>query len=212
MPRKSDDESKQEEVVDVEKCEEVTIEHEESSEDDSDFDDEPAVVEFEDPVYELSQLYELEPEYGNMTPKQEAVKVQALMPREQAEYQELTKLHQQQAELDEKMTGMSKVITERFHSSVILCSSCLPKGSICTLLLTKSAGSLGVCAFVVWALIKQDDIPRADKPGTSKGYYLFVEDDAGCTIEQGDRRMIRDTDTDQRLPTDLITEEEVATY
>ena len=39
----------------------------------------------------------------------------------------------------------------------------------------------------VRALIKQDDIPRADKPGTSKGYYLFVEDDAGCMIEQGDR-------------------------
>ena len=29
----------------------------------------------------------------------------------------------------------------------------------------------------VRALIKQDDIPRADKPGTSKGYYLFVEDE-----------------------------------
>ena len=64
----------------------------------------------------------------------------------------------------------------------------------------------------VQALIKQDDIPRADKPGTSKGYYLFVEDDAGCMIEQGDGRMVRDTDTDQCLPTDLITEEEAATY
>ena len=57
-------------------------------------------------------------------------------------------------------------------------------------------------------MIKQDDIPRADKPGISKGYYLFVEDYAGCMVEQGDGRMVRDTDTDQRLPMDLITEEE----
>ena len=61
-------------------------------------------------------------------------------------------------------------------------------------------------------MIKQDDIPRADKPGTNKGYYLFVEDDAGCMVEQGDRRVVRDMDTDQRLPIDLITEEEAATY
>ena len=61
-------------------------------------------------------------------------------------------------------------------------------------------------------MIKQDDIPRADKPGTSKGYYLFVEDDSGCMIEEGDGRMVRDMDTDQCLPTDLITKEEAATY
>ena len=48
-----------------------------------------------------------------MTPEQEAAEVQALMPMEQAEYRELTKLHQRQAELDKKMTGMSKVIAER---------------------------------------------------------------------------------------------------
>ena len=32
--------------------------------------------------------------------------------------------------------------------------------------------------------IKQDEIPQTDKPGTSRGYYLFVEDNAGCMIEQ----------------------------
>ena len=61
-------------------------------------------------------------------------------------------------------------------------------------------------------MIKQDDIPRADRPGTSKGYYLFVEDDARCMVEQQGGRMVRDTDTDQNLPMDLITEEEAATY
>ena len=64
----------------------------------------------------------------------------------------------------------------------------------------------------VRALIKQDDIPRTDRPGTSKDYYLFVENDAGCMVEQGDGQMVRDMDTDQCLPTDLITEEEAAMY
>ena len=54
--RKMDNESRQEEEVDVEECEEATTEHgEESSEDDNDLDDEPPIVEFEDPVCELSQ-------------------------------------------------------------------------------------------------------------------------------------------------------------
>ena len=55
----------------------------------------------------------MEPEYKEMTPEQEATEVQALTPTEQAKYRELTKLHQRQVELEEKMTGMSKVIEER---------------------------------------------------------------------------------------------------
>ena len=101
---KADDESRQEEEVDVEKQEETTAEHgSESTEGNDDFGDEPSVVEFEDPIYE----------YEDMTPEQEAAEVQALTPTEQAEYRELTKLHQHQAELEKKMTGMSRVITER---------------------------------------------------------------------------------------------------
>ena len=60
--------------------------------------------------------------------------------------------------------------------------------------------------------IKQDEIPRTDRPGTGRGYYLFVEDDAGCMIEQWSGQVIQDTDTEQHLPTDLITEAEAATY
>ena len=60
--------------------------------------------------------------------------------------------------------------------------------------------------------MKQDEIPWMDKPGTSRGYYLFIEDDAGCIIEQHSRQTIRDTDTEQHLPTDLITEVEATTY
>ena len=112
--RKTDDESRQEEEVDVEKQEEATAEQDsESTIDNDDFGDEPSVVEFKDPIYELSQSYEMEPKYEDMTPEQEATEVQAFTPTEQAKYRELTKLHQHQAELEKKMTGMSKVIMER---------------------------------------------------------------------------------------------------
>ena len=60
--------------------------------------------------------------------------------------------------------------------------------------------------------VKQDEIPRMEKPGTKRGYYLFVEDDAGCLIEQQNKRTVQDTDIDQQLPTDLITEAEASTY
>ena len=60
--------------------------------------------------------------------------------------------------------------------------------------------------------IKQDEIPRTEKSRTNKGYYLFIEDDMGCLIEQPDRRTVQDTDTNQQLPTDLITEAKASTY
>ena len=59
---------------------------------------------------------------------------------------------------------------------------------------------------------KQDEIPRTDRPGTGRGYYLFMEDDAGCMVKQQSRQVIQDTDTEQHLPTNLITEAETATY
>ena len=89
--RKADDESRQEEEVDIEEQEETTAEHgSEATEGNDDFSDEPSVVEFEDPTYELSQSYEIEPEYEDMTLEQEAAEAQALTPTEQAEYRELT--------------------------------------------------------------------------------------------------------------------------
>ena len=53
--------------------------------------------------------------------------------------------------------------------------------------------------------IKQDEIPQTDRPGTGRGYYLFMEDDAGCMVKQQSRQVIHDTDTEQHLPTNLIT-------
>ena len=67
-------------------------------------------------MYELSQTFELEPEYENMTVDQEAVEVQALSPVTQAEYQELSKLHQRQADIEKKMTKVSQIIKERMKA------------------------------------------------------------------------------------------------
>ena len=80
--------------MDVEGHGKTTDEPEDETTDDSEPEDEPSMVEFEDPVYELSQTYEMEFEYENMTVEQEAAEVQALSPAEQVKYRELTRLHQ----------------------------------------------------------------------------------------------------------------------
>ena len=100
--KKMDEESGQEkeivveeqEEIDVEECGKTTVEQESESINDDEFGDEPSIVEFKDPVYELSQTYEIESEYENMTLEHEVTKVQALTPAEQAKYRELTRLHQ----------------------------------------------------------------------------------------------------------------------
>ena len=100
--KKTDDESGQEKEIDVEEQEEIDVEEhgktmvepEGESADNDEPEDEPSVVEFEDPVYELSQTYEMESEYESMAMEQEATEVWALTPAEQAKYRELTRLHQ----------------------------------------------------------------------------------------------------------------------
>ena len=100
--KKMDDESGQEKEIDVEEEGEIdvkeqgkmTVEQEGESTNNDEPEDEPSMVEFKDPVYELSQTYEMESEYENMTMEQEATEVQALTPAEQAKYRELTRLHQ----------------------------------------------------------------------------------------------------------------------
>ena len=100
--KKTDDESGQEKEIDVEEQGELdveeqgkmTIEQEGESTDNDEPEDEPSMVEFEDPAYELSQTYEMETEYESMTIEQEATEVQASTPAEQAKYRELTRLHQ----------------------------------------------------------------------------------------------------------------------
>ena len=92
--KKMDDESGQEKEIDVKEQGKMTVEQEGESTNDDEPEDEPSMVEFEDPVYELSQTYEMESEYENMTMEQEATEVRTLTPAEQAKYRELTRLHQ----------------------------------------------------------------------------------------------------------------------
>ena len=65
-------------------------------------------------------------------------------------------------------------------------------------------------------MMKQDEIPRTEKPGTRHRYYLFVEDHTGYLVEQRDKernvQLVKDTDTNRVLPTDYITEVEAETY
>ena len=91
--QKTDELGHEKELEIEEREKEGTEEHEKTS-DNEEHEDKLSIVEFEDPMYELSQTYELEPEYKNMTVDQEAVEVQALSPVAQAEYRELPKLHQ----------------------------------------------------------------------------------------------------------------------
>ena len=114
--QKTDDELEHEKELDIEEHEEVDTETCERTTDNEATEDEPSIVEFEDPVYELSQAHKMEPEYESMTAEQEAAEVQALSPVGQAGYRELTKLHQHQADIERKMTGVSKIIEERTKS------------------------------------------------------------------------------------------------
>ena len=200
--KKMDDELGQEKEIDVEEQEEIDVEGQEkvtveqesgSADDDDESEDEPSVVEFEDPVYELSQTYEMESEYENMT-------------------LELTRLHQRQAEIEKKMTRMSKVIEERTKARAPGLPVDLMKRNVQVEPTEKQELHQITEEQRAQALIKQDEIPRTDRPRTSRGYYLFVEDDAGCMVEQQGEQVTSDTDTEQCLPTDLITEEEAATY
>ena len=78
-----DDKSGWEKEVDVEEQEEVDVEEhgkttdepEDESTNDGEPEDEPFMVEFKDPVYKLSQTYEMEPKYESMTVEQEPAKV-----------------------------------------------------------------------------------------------------------------------------------------
>ena len=210
--QKTDDESEHEKELDIEECEKVGMEAHERTTDDEETEDEPSIVEFEDLVYELSQAYEMEPEYESMTAEQEAAEVQALSPVGQAGYRELTKLHQHQADIERKMTGVSKIIEERTKPRV----SGLPVDLIRRHVREEPAGKQELHQMMerqkTQFRVKQDEIPHMERPGTDRGYYLFVEDDAGCLIEQQSGQTIQDTNTVRHLPTDLITEAEASTY
>ena len=195
---KTDDESGQEketgveeqEEIDIEECGKMTDEPEGESTNDDEPEDEPSVVEFEDPVYELSQTYKMESEYESMTVEQEATKVWALSPAEQAKYRELTRLHQRQVKIEKRMTGVSKVIEERTKAWTHGLPIDLIKRSVQVEPTERQELHQMTEKQRVQTQIKQDEIPRTDRPWTGKGYYLFVEDDAGCMVKQRSQQVI----------------------
>ena len=73
--QKMDDESEHEQELDIEEHEKVDMEACEKTTDDKETKDEPSIMEFEDPVYELSQAHEMESEYKSMTAEQEVAEV-----------------------------------------------------------------------------------------------------------------------------------------
>ena len=217
--QKTDDELRHGKELEIEELEKEDTEEYEKTSDDEEPEDKLSIVEFEDLMYELSQMFELEPEYENMTVDQEAAEVQALSPVAQAEspvaqaeYRELSRFHQHQADVENKMTEVSQIIKERTKAHAPGLPLDLIKrhvreepteGQELHQMIQKQKNLLQ---------IKQDEIPCKEKSGTNKGYYLFIEDDTGCLIEQPDGQTVQDTDTDRRLPTDLITEAEASTY
>ena len=94
------------------------------------------------------------------------------------------------------MTGVSKMIKERTKARTPGLLVDLIKRSV----QVKPAERQGLHRMMekhkTRTQIKQDEIPQTDKPGTSRGYYLFMEDDAGYMIEQQSGQAIRDTDSE----------------
>ena len=210
--QKTDDKLRHGKELEVEELEKEGTEECEKTSDNEESEDKHSIVEFKDPMYELSQMFELESEYKNMTVDQEAAEVQALSPVAQAEYQELSKFHQHQADIKNKMTEVSQIIKERKKARAPGLPLNLVKQHVREELMEGQELRQMTQKQKNLLQIKQDKIPCTEKSRTNKGYYLFIEDDTGCLIEQPDGRTVQDTDTDRQLPTDLTTEAEASTY
>ena len=65
-------------------------------------------------------------------------------------------------------------------------------------------------------LQKHEGAPQTMRPGTDKGYYIYIEDEGGVHVETVDEKgvltLVLDTETDKQLMTDLITEEGMDKY
>ena len=66
---------------------------------------------------------------------------------------------------------------------------------------------------ILW---KHEKTPHTTRPGTEKGYYVYIEDKGGIYLETIDEKgvpmLVLDTETDSQLPTDHITEQDTDKY
>ena len=121
-----------------------------------------------------------------MNLEQEADAAQALTPLEQAEYQELTMLHQRQAKMEKEITGLSQIVKERAKAKAPGLPIDLIQRSVKTEAPERQELHRLMEAQCTRVMTKQGEIPRTEKPMTRHRYYLFVEDNSGYLIEQRD--------------------------
>ena len=66
---------------------------------------------------------------------------------------------------------------------------------------------------ILW---KQEKMPHTTRPGTEKGYYVYVEDEGSVCLDTIDERgvptLVLDTETNRQLPTDRIMEQDTEKY
>ena len=125
-------------------------------------------------------------------------------------------LHRRQAETEKEITGLSQIVKERAKAEAPSLPIDLVQRSVKTEAPERQELHKLMEAQCTRVMTKQDEIPRTEKPGTRRRYYLFVEDDAGYLVEQRDKQgnvhLMKDTDTNRILPSDYITEAEAKTY
>ena len=93
------------------------------------------------------------------------------------------KLHQRQAKTEKETTGLSQIVKERAKTK----APGLPIDLIQRSIKIEAPERQESHKLMEAQYTKQDEIPRMGKPGKHHGYYLFVEDDLGCLIEQKDK-------------------------
>ena len=114
------------------------------------------------------------------------------------------------------MTGLSQIVKERAKAKVPGLPIDLIQRSVKTEVSAKQELHRLMEAQCTKEMTKQDEILRTERPRTCQGYYLFMEDDSSCLIEQRDEegnvQFVKNTETDQVLPKDHITEAEAEMY
>ena len=175
-------------------------------------------VEFEDQMYKLMQETEMAMEYQEMTTEQENELVSQLTPREKAEYREMREYYQLQAEETEQGMGLrSAEIKEKARQR----APGLPIDLIQQVMKEEpdiAKRDIEQVTEVQWQAIlwKREKTPRTTRPGTEKGYYIYIEDESSVYLEtideQGVPTLVLDTKTDRHLPTDRIMEWDTDKY
>ena len=83
------------------------------------------------------------------------------------------------------MMGLSQTVKERAKAKAPDLPIDLIQKSVKTEIPEKQELHRLMEAQCIKAMTKQDEKPRTERPGTCHRYFLFMEDDSSCLIEQG---------------------------